>query len=61
MSKKYNYQMQTISNDNYQCTPNAKYKKCTITKCKISQMTTIYLDQMPNVKNAHILKKFDEQ
>ncbi len=50
----YNYQMQNISNDNYVCTPNAKCEKCTTTKCKISQITTIYVHQITNVKNVHI-------
>ncbi len=44
--------MQNISNDNYRCTSNVKCKKCTTTKCKISQMTTINVHQMPNVKNV---------
>ncbi len=61
MAKMYNYQMQNMSNDNYQCTPNAKGQKCKYIKCKICQMTTINVHQMPNVKNVHILHKFGEK
>jgi hypothetical protein len=50
----YNYQMQNISNDNYQCTPNSKCKKCTTTKCKVFQMTTINVHQTPNIKNVQL-------
>jgi hypothetical protein len=39
---------------NYQCTPNAKCKKCTITKYKISQTTIIHVHQMLNVKNVQL-------
>jgi hypothetical protein len=56
MSNVKNVQLQNIniSNNNYPCTPNAICQKCTITKCKISQMTTINVHQMPNVKNLEL-------
>jgi len=50
----YNYKMQNITNDNYQCTSNAKCQKCiTLPNVKIIfQMTTFNVHQMPNVKNV---------
>ncbi len=46
--------MQNISNDNYLYIPYAKCEKCTTTKCKISQMTTIYIHQMQNISNVQL-------